>query len=219
MRTILNNFLRLSVLPCMLVVFNVSVLADAEETWHQKSYYLEAISGYNIQNGDIPIGMTFTFQKYRVGPYVSAMYGFRNKMPYSDETGNYNPTRYGWYASAGFSFRVVGDWSVVDAQVYIGPAWRVVTTARDNERWEHWSEEQQNNFNPQLIGRWGGELGVRFGGGRVGGKFATWSGSVGVKMFYIGSNKFEIMPQVGLSIPIGGPLAAAGACALLFGGL
>ena len=220
MRNKIYSPLRLFLSACLLVVFNVSVFADAEETWHLKSYYLEAISGYNFHNGDIPVGLTFTYQQYRVGPYVSAMYGFRSNMEYiplgEEGPSKYNPTRYAWYASAGFSFRVVGDWSSVDAQVYVGPAWRVVTTARDLKNWDKLSEEQKNAANPQFIGRWGGELGLRFGGGRAGGKFAVWSGSVGLKIFYIGEQHFELMPQVGLSIPIGGPIGAAGAMALFW---
>ncbi len=213
----IRNFFRATLIVCLLVVFNAKAHADAEETWHQKFVYLEAVAGYNISNGDIPIGLALTYQQYRVGPYVSVMYGFRNRVEYTDKYGNeYFPTRYGWYASGGVSFRVVGDWSPVDAQMYIGPAWRVVTTAPDLKKWEKLSEQQQDEFHPQFIGRWGGELGVRLGGGKAGGKFAVWSGSIGVKIFYIGENHFEFMPQAGLSIAIGGPLGIAGGMSLFW---
>lgn len=213
MNSKINNFFRATIVACLLIVFNVSAFADAEETWHQKWVYLEAISGYNIQNGDIPIGLSLTYQQFRVGPFISVMYGFRNKIPYSDE---YYPTRYGWYASAGVSFRVCSDWSPVDVHAYIGPSWRTVTTARDLIRWDKLTEDQKNEFRPQFIGRWGGELGVRLGGGKAGKRFAVWSGSLGVKIYYIGERKFEFVPQAGVSITIGAALGAAGALSLFW---
>lgn len=217
MFNIIRNIFRSTLVVCLLVVFSQKVKADAEETWHQKFVYLETVAGYNVNNGDIPIGLALTYQQFRVGPYVSVMYGFRNRLDYIDGEGReYFPTRYGWYASGGVSFRVVGDWSPVDAQMYIGPAWRVVTTARDYKKWDKLSEDQKNDFRPQYIGRWGGELGVRLGGGKAGGKFAVWSGSIGVKIFYIGANRFEFVPQAGLSIALGGPLGIAGGMSLFW---
>lgn len=204
---------RAAVVAAFLAVCSVPSFADIDETWHQKYYYLEAVAGYNVSTGDIPMGLMFTYQQYRVGPYASVMYGFRNTIPYSDA---YNPTKYGWYASLGASIRVVGDWSPIDAQVYVGPSWRVVTTARDLTNWKKLTDEQQKEVNPQLIGRWGFEFGARIGGGRAGGRFAVWSGSVGVKMFYIGEHHFEFVPQVGLSAAIGVPAAAVGSMCLFW---
>ena len=207
----MRKFLLCTILTTSLMLMFVNA-ANAEETWHHKWIYLETIGGYNVHNGDVPIGLQFTYQQFRFGPYASVMYGFRNKEAYND---NYNPTRYGWYTSGGVSIRLVNEWSKVDSQLYLGAAWRVATTARDLKAWDHLSYEQKQAVNPKFIGYWGGELGVRFGGGRAGGKFAMWSGSVGVKMF-AGDNGFELVPQAGLSVVLGGVVGIGGACTLLW---
>ena len=190
------------------VVANMNLFAKEWRTEdmleRQKWFFLETVAGYNFNNYDIPIGLNFTIQRHRFGGYGEIMYGFHNP-----------ETRYGFYGSLGLSIRMASEWSRCDSHFYIGPAWRVVRTWRDDEMFEFYSPEQRRERLTPLEDKWGGQFGFRVAGGRAGKHFGVWSGSIGLKIF-AKNGQLEFVPQAGLCITIGGALAAGAAVSLFW---